>query len=126
MYMKKKGIKIISDTEGNGEVLEKGNYYYLSSRIWLSKGDPVVWTKPHGVLDRMKLSEDKTKLTADYRFDREQLIAGLFYGIEGMRIGGKRIIEVGPHLAYMEEGVPGMIPPNALLKIEIEVLEKRC
>ena len=123
--MKKKGIKLIIDTEGNGEELQKGNYYYISTRIWLSKGDPVIWTKPHGVLDRMVLSEDKTKLTADYRFDREHLIAGLFYGLEGMRVGGKRTIEVAPHLAYKEEGVPGMIPSNALLIIEIEVLEKR-
>ena len=76
--MKKKGITIISDIDGNGEVLEKGNYYYLSTRICLSKGDPVIWSKPHGVLDRMVLTEDKTKLTADYRFDRDDLIAGLF------------------------------------------------
>ena len=123
--MKKKGVKIISDIEGDGEVLQKGSYYYLRTRIWLRKGDPVIWTEPHGLLDRMMLSEDKTKLAADYRFDREQLIAGLFYGLEGMRIGGKRILEVAPHLAYKEKGVPGMIPPNALLKIEVEVLEKR-
>lgn len=125
MFMNKKGVKIVSEIEGNGEVLQKGNCYYLRARIWLRKGAPVIWTKPHCVLDRMVLNEDKTKLTADYRFDREHLIAGLFYGLEGMRVGGKRILEVSPHLAYKEEGVPGMIPPNALLKIEVEVLEKR-
>ncbi len=50
------------------------------------------------------------------------VIAGLRYGIEGMRAGGRRRVRVSPHLAYGEAGVPGIIPPNAVLVFEVELL----
>ena len=53
------------------------------------------------------------------------MFAGLFYGIEGMRVGGTRRLRIAPHLAYRESGVPGVIPPNALLIVEIEILSER-
>jgi FKBP-type peptidyl-prolyl cis-trans isomerase len=56
---------------------------------------------------------------------RRDVIAGLRYGIEGMRVGGRRWIKEGPHLAYGEAGVPGLIPPNAVLIFEVELLELR-
>jgi FKBP-type peptidyl-prolyl cis-trans isomerase len=64
-------------------------------------------------------------LTADYRIDREFLFGGLFYGIEGMRIGGKRLLKISPHLAYRDKGVENMIPPNAVLKIEVTIHGER-
>lgn len=51
-----------------------------------------------------------------------EVIAGLRYGIEGMCVGGRRRIRVGPHLAYRDRGVPGVIPPNALLIFDVELL----
>jgi FKBP-type peptidyl-prolyl cis-trans isomerase len=50
------------------------------------------------------------------------LIAGLFYGVDGMRVGGIRRLEIAPHLAYGDRGVPGVIPPGALLNAEIAIL----
>jgi FKBP-type peptidyl-prolyl cis-trans isomerase len=70
-------------------------------------------------------SEDGSTITANYRFDRNDLFAGLFYGIEGMRIGGKRILKISPHLAYREKGVEGVIPPTAVLKVEVEIIQER-
>jgi FKBP-type peptidyl-prolyl cis-trans isomerase len=49
-------------------------------------------------------------------------IAGLSWGVEGMRVGGRRRLRVGPHLAYREKGVPSVIPPNAKLIFEVELL----
>jgi FKBP-type peptidyl-prolyl cis-trans isomerase len=44
-------------------------------------------------------------------------------GIDGMKIGGKRIIILPPDLAYGKEGNGKVIPPNATLKFEIELLD---
>lgn len=58
---------------------------------------------------------------------RREAIAGLRYGIEGMRIGGVRRIIVPPHLGYGKAGVPSAnIPPNAMLIFEVEVHELRA
>ncbi len=42
-----------------------------------------------------------------------------------MRIGGLRKLKISPHLAYAERGVPGMIPANAVIVAEIEIIEER-
>jgi FKBP-type peptidyl-prolyl cis-trans isomerase len=61
----------------------------------------------------------------DVYFD-EYMFAGLFCGVEGMRVGGTRRIRVAPHLAHREAGVPGVIPSNALLTVEIFVVAERA
>lgn len=40
-----------------------------------------------------------------------------------MRVGGTRRLEIAPHLAYGDRGVPGTIPAGAVLIAEITVLE---
>ena len=87
----------------------------------MSRGEPVRWQEPYSG----RLEDDGTTLFTALRVDREQMIAGLLYGVEGMRIGGTRRIRVAPHLAYRETGVPGWIPPNALLTIEVAILGER-
>jgi hypothetical protein len=42
-----------------------------------------------------------------------------------MRIGGTRRLRISPHLAYGKRGVPGVIPADAVLDVEIHVLEER-
>ena len=76
---------------------------------------------------------DGTELTSDmwptspWRIDlgKRECIAGIRYGIEGMRVGGHREITISPHLAYGRDGVPGKVPPDATLRCEIELLEVR-
>ena len=62
-----------------------------------------------------------------YTFDMSgrDVIAGLWYGVEGMRVGGLRRLTISPHLAYRGAGVPGLIPPNAVLVVEVELLDVR-
>ena len=61
----------------------------------------------------------------DVHIHRGRLIAGLFYGMQGMHVGGTRTLRIAPHLAYGEQGVPGVIPANALLTVEVAVLSER-
>ena len=44
-------------------------------------------------------------------------------GIAGMKAGGRRRLWIPSELAYGAEGVSGIVPPNADLKFEIELLE---
>ena len=119
------GVDLLSEEIGDGVLVEKHQFYRVSLRMWLSRGEAVVWSQPWGLIDRAKINDDGTTLVTDLRVDREFMFGGLFYGIQGMRIGGTRKLRIAPHLAYREAGVPGSIPPNALLTVELKVLAKR-
>ena len=62
-------------------------------------------------------------IACSFVLGKREVIAGLEYGVYGMRVGGRRRIEAGPHLAYREKGVPGVVPPNAVVLFEVELLD---
>lgn len=119
------GIKLLSDSPGTGAPVQRQKIYLIRLKMWLNKSDPVKWSSPWGLIDRARLEDDGETLVTDLRIDRENLNNGLFYGIEGMCVGGTRKLRISPHLAYGERGVPGIIPANAVITAEIEIIEER-
>jgi len=56
-----------------------------------------------------------------FRIGAGQVIAGWDQGVPGMKVGGKRRLTIPPELAYGSRG-QGVIPPNATLVFEIDLL----
>ena len=116
------GLTLLADLPGTGDLVRRQQNYRVRLRIWLHRGEPVRWTAAWGPVGGARLDDNGETLYTEVRVDRRSLVNGLFYGIDGMRVGGTRRLEIAPHLAYGERGVPGIIPPNAVLTVEITVL----
>jgi len=119
------GVEVLTDVAGEGDDVRRQGVYQVRLRMWLNRGDPVRWPAPFGFVDRARLEDDGATIVTDVRIDRRSLFAGLFQGVQGMRVGGTRTLKIAPHLAYGEKGLPGRIPPNAVLTVEIAVLGER-
>ena len=125
----KKGVKLIEEKEGHGDPVVRQRNYLLSIRLTLKRGDVV--TNPDKCLGgylsdhhRIGQLEPDGFFVHQVRMDRVFLIPGIFYALDGMRVGGYRKVAIAPHLAYGEKGVPDVVPRNALLVAEIKVLQE--
>ena len=119
------GIEMLEDVPGTGAEVRRRHVYRLRLRLWLHRGEPIRWQRPWGLVDRARLEDDGATLVTDLRIDRENLFAGLFQGIAGMRIGGRRKLKISPHLAYGDKGIAGLVPPRAMIVAEIEIIAER-
>ena len=119
------GLTLLVDVPGTGEVVRRQHTYLIRLRFWLNRGDPVRWHTASGPVGIARLEDMGETLITEMRIDRRTFISGLFYGVDGMHVGGTRRLEIAPHLGYGDRGVPGVIPPGAVLTAEITILEAR-
>jgi uncharacterized protein len=119
------GLVLLLDVKGEGDPVRRQHTYRLRSRLWLENGEPVRWKESSDMAEAAGVNDGGVTQIWDARISRSSLINGLFYGLEGMRVGGTRRLRIAPHLAWGESGVPGVIPAGASLTAEITVMEFR-
>ena len=107
-----KGIEITDLRAGTAVEATQDDCVAGNVRMFLRRGDEVVPWPGFGPQMRIDLG-------------KRDAIAGLRYGIPGMRVGGVRQLLISPHLAYGEAGIPGIIPANSLIRCEVELLDVR-
>ena len=61
----------------------------------------------------------------DFTLGAGEVIQGWDEGVAGMKVGGTRILTIPPTLGYGAQGAGGVIPPNATLLFEVELLDVR-
>ncbi len=99
------GIKLQSETIGTGREARRGDKVTVRYDLSLNRGDLVQSVDSYSFV-----------------LGKREVIAGLEYGVEGMRVGGHRQFRASPHLAYREDGVENVIPPNAVLVFAVDLL----
>ena len=96
--------------EGNGERADQGDTVVVHYTGVLENG-----TKFDSSKDRHQ--------PFSFTLGAGRVIKGWDQGVLGMKVGEKRRLTIAPTLAYGEAGAGGVIPPNAVLVFEIELLE---
>lgn len=94
---------------GTGVEAVKGKLVSVHYTGWLSDGKKFDSSKDHGAPFQFPLG-------------RGQVIEGWDQGVAGMKVGGKRKLTIPPQLGYGARGAGGVIPPNATLVFEVELL----
>lgn len=106
------GLKYVDQVVGTGRQAELGDTASVHYTGWLADGK------------KFDSSRDR-KEPFSFRVGAGQVIKGWDEGMMGMKIGGTRKLTIPPQLGYGARGAGGVIPPNATLTFDVELLDLR-
>jgi FKBP-type peptidyl-prolyl cis-trans isomerase FkpA len=109
-------LKKIDQTVGSGREAEAGFNVTVHYTGWLY--DP---SKADGHGQKFDSSVDRGEPFIFF-LGGQQVIQGWDEGVVGMKVGGKRTLIIPPEMGYGAYGAGGVIPPNATLIFDVELL----
>jgi peptidylprolyl isomerase len=108
------GLQITDSKIGTGATPQPGQICVMHYTGWLYQGG-AKGKKFDSSLDRGQPFE--------FPLGKHQVIPGWDEGVASMKVGGKRTLIIPPELGYGARGAGGVIPPNATLIFDVELLD---
>ena len=108
------GLQYEDTTEGTGAEAKKGQSVTVHYTGWLYN---------NGVKGAKFDSSKDRRDPFQFGLGAGMVIKGWDEGVQGMKIGGQRTLIIPSALGYGPRGAGGVIPPNATLKFDVELLK---
>jgi|SRR5215472_10997182 len=108
------GLQIIDTQVGTGATPKRGQICVMHYTGWLYQ---------NGAKGRKFDSSVDRGQPFEFPLGVQRVIAGWDEGVATMKVGGKRTLIIPPELGYGARGAGGVIPPNATLIFDVELLE---
>jgi peptidylprolyl isomerase len=108
------GLKIIDTTAGTGATPKQGQTCVMHYTGWLYE---------NGAKGKKFDSSVDRGQPFEFPLGVHRVIAGWDEGVASMKVGGKRTLIIPPALGYGARGAGGVIPPNATLIFDVELLD---
>jgi peptidylprolyl isomerase len=108
------GLQIIDSKVGTGATPKPGQICVMHYTGWLYE---------NGVKGKKFDSSVDRNEPFEFPIGQRKVIAGWDEGVATMKVGGKRTLIIPPQLGYGARGAGGVIPPNATLMFDVELLD---
>jgi FKBP-type peptidyl-prolyl cis-trans isomerase 2 len=116
----------MEEREGPGKLASKGDRVVYNLKMFLNQGEEVPLNErqaEHLPANMIRTVAGNLFVDHHITLGSREAFAGVEYALIGMKKGGYRKVRVSPHLAFRDKGLPGLVPANAVLVIELWLRE---